>query len=148
MRANRQAPVFAASETEIGADPDAVWDVLADFERWPSWNPDVKAIAVSGDVVPGTEFKWKAGRASITSTIERVERPRLLAWTGRTFGTSATHVYRLEASDGGTLVHTEESFEGWLPRLLRGQMKKTLERSLATGLRQLKNCVERGAGRP
>ena len=41
VRANRQAPVFAASEIEIGADPDAVWDVLADFERWPSWNPDV-----------------------------------------------------------------------------------------------------------
>ena len=39
MEANREAPVFAASEVEIEAGPDAVWDVLTDFERWPTWNP-------------------------------------------------------------------------------------------------------------
>lgn len=127
MNANRQAPVFGASEIEIAAAPDAVWDVLTDFERWPTWNPDVKAMSVDGEVAPGTEFKWRSGPASITSTIRRVERPRVIAWTGKTFGMSAIHVYRLDSRDGETLVHTEESLEGWLARLLRGQMKKTLQ---------------------
>ena len=137
--------MFTESEIEIAAGPRAVWNVLTDFGRWPNWNPDVKSMAINGDVAPGTEFAWKAGRASIRSKIERVEAPRLIGWTGRTFGASATHVYRLDQSDSGTLVRTEESFEGPLARLLRGQMKKTLQKSLDSGLRHLKRAVERRA---
>jgi hypothetical protein len=145
VNANRHAPVFGASEIEIAAEPDAVWGVLTDFDGWPSWNPDVTAMSIDGDVAPGTNFKWKSGAASITSTIQRVERPRLIAWTGKTFGMSAIHVYRLDARDGGTVVHTEESFEGWLARLLRGQMKKTLQNALDSGLHHLKTRVQSAA---
>ncbi len=143
MEAKRDAPAFAESEIEIAAARDAVWDVLTEFERWPSWNRDVKRMSIDGGVVPGTQFKWKSGPATITSTIHRVERPRLIGWTGRTFGTSATHVYRFEATDGGTRVHTEESFEGWLPRLLRRPMGSQLQKTLDDGLRHLKVEVER-----
>ena len=62
------------------------------------------------------------------------------------FGMSAIHVFRLDARDGGTVVHTEESFEGWLARLLRGQMRKTLQNSLDSGLRHLKTRVQRPGG--
>ncbi len=142
MDADRQAPVFGASEIQIAAAPAAVWDVLTDFAQWPSWNPDVKAMSIDGAVAPGTEFEWKSGPAPIRSTIRRVEPPSVIAWTGKTFGMSAIHVYRLEARDGGTLVRTEESFDGWLARLLRGRMKKTLQDALESGLRRLKTRVE------
>jgi uncharacterized protein YndB with AHSA1/START domain len=145
VNANRQASAFGASEIEIAAEPGAVWDVLTDFEGWPTWNPDVKAMSIDGDVASGTNFKWKSGAASITSTIQHVERPRLIAWTGRTFGISAIHVYRLEARGGGTVMHTEEWFEGWLARLLRGRMKKTLQNSLDSGSHHLKTRVEGSA---
>ena len=148
MDANRTAPVFGASEIEIAAEPNAVWDVLTDFEGWTTWNPDVKSMSIDGDVAPGTQFKWKSGPASIASTIQHVERPRLIAWTGKTFGLSAIHVYRLHTGDGGTVIHTEESFEGWLARLLRAQMKKTLQNSLESGLRHLKTRVEGAARSP
>lgn len=147
MEASREAPVFAESEVEIAAVPDAVWEVLTDFERWPSWNPDVKSLSLNGAVTPGTQFRWKAGGASITSTLERVERPHLVAWRGRTFGASAIHVYRLEGKDGATLVHTEESFDGPLTRLLRGRLQRSLQKSLDTGLEHLKREVERTAAR-
>jgi carbon monoxide dehydrogenase subunit G len=145
--ANRQAPVFAESEIEIVAVRDAVWDVLTDFERWPSWNPDVKSLSLGGEVAPGTQFRWKAGGASITSTLERVERPHLVAWRGRTFGASAIHVYRLDGRDGITVVHTEESFEGSLARLFRRRLQTTVQTSLDTGLQHLKAEVERAAAR-
>ena len=134
--------MFAASEIEIAAEPDAVWDVLTDFQGWPAWNPDVKSMFIRGDVAPGTQFEWKSGPVSITSTIERVARPRLIAWTGKTFGTSAIHVYRLDARDAGTVVYTEESFDGWLARLLRGRMRKTLQDTLDSGLHRLKARAE------
>jgi len=147
MEVNRNAPVFGASEIEIAAAADAVWAVLTDFERWPSWNPDVKSMSIHGEVGPGTVFRWKSGPATITSHIEHVERPRLIRWTGRTLGTSAEHVYRLDAQDGNTLVRTEESFDGWLARLLRRQMRKSLQASLDAGLRHLKAEAERRVSR-
>ncbi len=119
MKVDESAPVVATSEIEIDARPEVVWEVLTAIERWPSWNPDVKSLSVNGAVAPGTQFQWKAGGASITSTLERVERPRLVAWRGRTFGASAIHVYRLDGRDGATVVHTQESFDGPLARLLR-----------------------------
>ena len=107
----------------------------------------MKSLSLNGAVIPGTQFRWKAGGASITSTLERVERPRLVAWRGRTFGASAIHVYCLDGRDGATVVHTEESFEGLLARLLRGRLQTTLQKSLDTSLQHLKTEVERTAAR-
>ena len=142
---NDRAPVVGASEIEIAATPEAVWEVLTAFERWPSWNPDVKSMTVQGPVAPGSVFRWKAGPGTITSTIYRVEPPWQIAWTGRTLGIKAIHFWQLEPGEGKTLVRTEESFEGLLARLLRGSMQKTLDNSLADGLRSLKAEVERQA---
>jgi hypothetical protein len=139
---NAQAPVVGMSEIEIAASPEEVWNVLTAFERWPSWNRDVKSMAVEGPVNPGTVFRWKAGPGTITSTIQRVEPPRLIAWTGKTLGISAIHVWHLEPRDGATQVRTEESYEGLVARLLRGSLQKTLDRALADGLHALKSEVE------
>jgi hypothetical protein len=140
---NERAPIVGASEIEIAAAPDAVWEVLTAFERWPSWNRDVKSLSMQAGVAPGSVFRWKAGPGTITSTIQRVERPRLIAWTGKTLGIKAIHFWHLEARDGKTFVRTEESYEGLPARVFRGPLQKTLDRALADGLRYLKAEVER-----
>ena len=142
MDVKRDAPVLAAGEIEIASEPEAVWDVLTDFAAWPSWNPDVKSMAFEGGLAEGAEFRWKAGPGTITSTIRRVERPLLIGWTGKTHGMSAVHVYRLERRDGGTLVTTEESFDGPIARLARRPLRRMLAASLEGGLRALKTRVE------
>jgi len=139
---NEQAPIVGASEIEIAAAPEAVWEVLTAFERWPSWNRDVKSMSMQGPVAEGSVFRWKAGPGTITSTIQRVEPPRLIAWTGKTLGIRAIHFWHLEPRDGKTFVRTEESYEGALARLLRGSIQKTLDRALADGLAYLKAEVE------
>ena len=142
MEVDKAAPVVAATEIEIEAGPEAVWEVLTDFGRWPTWNSDVKSMSFGGEVSEGAKFRWKAGPGTITSTIRRVEQPRLIGWTGKTLGTNAVHVYRLEPRDGKTLVRTEESFSGLVARLARGPMQRMLKRSLDTGLERLKARVE------
>ena len=140
---NESAPVVGRSEGEIAAPPDVVWEVLTAFERWPSWLRDVKSMSIDGPVAVGTVFRWKAGPGTITSKIERVEPPRLIAWTGSTFGIKAIHFWHFEARDGATFVRTEESYEGLVTRLLRGSLQKTLDRALDDGLQDLKAEVER-----
>ena len=143
MDVNTNAPIVEGSEIEIDARPETVWDVLTDLERWPSWNPDVKSMSFSGAIAEGSEFRWKAGPGTIVSTIRRVDRPRLIGWTGRTLGIDALHVYRLEPRDGKTFVSTEESYDGMLARVFRGPLRKTLKSALDSGLRQLKAEAER-----
>lgn len=100
MGINEAAPVVGASEIEIAAAPETVWDVLTEIDRWPSWNPDIKSMSMQGPVAPGSVFRWKAGPGTITSTIRRVEPTQLIAWTGKTFGIEAIHFYRLDPRDG------------------------------------------------
>jgi hypothetical protein len=121
---------------------------VADFERWPNWNPDVKSVSVGGPVAEGTEFKWKSGGATITSTLRRVDRPELLGWTGKALGIQAVHVWHFEPRDGKTWVRTEESWEGWLVRLLRGRMQKMLQSGLDGGMPHLKAETERRGAPP
>jgi uncharacterized protein YndB with AHSA1/START domain len=139
------APVRSRSEIEIAAPPEVVWDVLTRFEQWPQWNPEVKSMSYDGPLAPGSEFRWKAGPGTIVSTLELVDPPRAVSWRGRTMSIKALHEWRLEPRDGGTHVETEESFSGLLARLFRGQLQKTLDKSLSDGLERLKGEAERRA---
>ena len=112
MKVNENAPAVSSAEVEVAADPEVVWEVLTAIEAWPSWNPDVTSASLEGELAEGSRFRWKAGRATITSTLQRVEPPRLIAWTGKTLGLRAIHVWRLEAHGAGTFVSTAESWEG------------------------------------
>jgi uncharacterized protein YndB with AHSA1/START domain len=140
---NEQAPVVGSSEIEIAAPPELAWDVLTAIDRWPSWNPDVKSTSIQGGVEEGAEFKWKAGPGTITSTIEEVDAPRRIVWSGTTFGIKAIHVHTLEARNGTTMVTSEESYDGLLARLFSGRLKKMLENALQNGLQRLKAEAER-----
>jgi uncharacterized protein YndB with AHSA1/START domain len=148
MEINRDAPATAAGELHIDADPQTVFAVLSAIDQWPSWNPDVKSIRLQGPVQPGTTFRWKAGPGSITSTLQVVDPPRELAWTGTTMGIRAVHVFRLQPSEDGTLARSEESWEGLPARLLKGYSRRTLEKGIRSVLSYLKAEAERRAAAP
>jgi hypothetical protein len=135
--------VSSRREIHVDAPPEAVWEVLTDFRRWPEWNPEVKSMSFDGPVEPGSTFRWKAGPASIVSTLEQVDPPRAVRWRGKTLSIKAIHDWRLEPRDGGTHVETEESFSGLLASLLRGSLQKQLDKSLEDGLAALKAEAER-----
>jgi hypothetical protein len=146
VEADRNAPVYGTGEIEVAADPETVWGVLADIGGWPTWNPDVTGATLQGPLRPGTTFSWKSGPGRITSTLQVVDRPTELTWTGRTMGIPAIHVYRLRPSEqhsGHTIVSTEESWGGLLARLLRQRFTTTLKTAIDTGLDRLKAEAER-----
>jgi hypothetical protein len=148
VQADKNAPVFATGEVDVAADPETVWQILADIQRWPSWNADITAATLHGPVRPGTSFSWKSGPGTIRSTLQVVERPTELSWTGKTMGIPAIHVYRLRPDaerPGRTVVRTEESWDGLLARLLRQRLTRTLRTAVDAGLARLKAEAERRA---
>jgi uncharacterized protein YndB with AHSA1/START domain len=145
MDINRNAPATAEGELQIAADPQTVFAVISAIDQWPSWNPDVRSVTLQGPVQPGTVFRWKAGPSSLTSTLQVVDPPREIAWTGTTMGIKAVHVFRFQANDGGTLARSEESWQGLLASLLKGYSRKTLDKGIRSVLAHLKVEAERRA---
>jgi uncharacterized protein YndB with AHSA1/START domain len=139
----RDAPALADGEIHIAAPPEVVWSVLADLAGWPSWNHSVRSVTLEGPVEAGTVFRWKSGVASLVSTLQVVDRPHEIAWTGVTMGIHAVHVFRLVPHDGGTSVSSEESWRGLIPRLFGSYSRKTLHQGIADILASLKVEAER-----
>ena len=118
MEVNAEAPALARAEIDIDAPREVVWEVLTDFAAWPRWNPDVTSVKVDGPLEPGTTFHWKAGPGTITSTLRDVDPPKRIAWTGKTFGIKAVHVWSFETRGDATVARSAESWEGPIVRLL------------------------------
>jgi uncharacterized protein YndB with AHSA1/START domain len=147
VEVNQEAPAIATGDIEIQAEPEVVWDVLADINGWPSWNPEVKSAELMGGLREQSVFRWKARPGTITSTLERVDRPREIGWRGKSMGFNAVHVFKLEPHAGGTKVHTEESIDGFFARLFKGSTRKTLQKGLDGSLANLKTEAERRSPR-
>jgi uncharacterized membrane protein len=140
---DERAPVFGRSEIEIAATPDVVWEILTAVDKWPGWNPDVKSVSVQDSIDEGATFRWKAGAGTITSTIEQLEPPHRILWTGSSLGIRARHLHTLERRNRSTVVRTEESFEGPVARLFGRWLQKTLDTTLRSELRHLRTESER-----
>jgi len=143
MKINESAPVIAAHEVEIDACPEVIWDIIVAVSRWPAWNPDVRATFIEGNLQAGTSFSWKAGPGTIRSTVLQMEEPHRLLWSGTTLGIKAIHLWQIERRGEKTIVRSEESWEGLLPRILRATMQRMLSRSIQQGLIHLKREAER-----
>jgi hypothetical protein len=73
------------TEVRIDATADEVWRVLADFDRYPEWNPFITSIA--GPLVVGERLSVSltppGGRTiRMKPTVRAVEPGRRLAWLG------------------------------------------------------------------
>ena len=145
MEINRNAPATAQGELQIAVDPQTVFAVLSAIDQWPSWNPDIKSVTLQGPVQPGTGFRWKSGPSTLTSTLQVVDPPQEIGWTGTTMGIKAVHVFRFQANDGGTLARSEESWAGLLASLLKGYSRRSLDKAIRSILSHLKVEAERRA---
>jgi uncharacterized protein YndB with AHSA1/START domain len=144
---NHEAPAIATVDALIKAPIETVWDVLSDFQSWPTWNKSVLKMQVDGPVETGTLFEWQADGWKLASRLEEVDPPQRIAWSGATLGIRSTHVWDLTEEGRGTHVHTVESFEGLVPRLLRHFTRKKLAQSLNQGMAALKAEAESRARR-
>lgn len=140
---NEEAPVVARAQIEIDAEAGTVWDVMADIEDWPRWNPDVKLCSLHGKLESGTQFQWKTELGNITSVLQNVEPPYHLTWTGKIMGVNAIHVCKIASVEGKTIVQTYESWEGMVSSNMHDKMQETLEELLQSCLKYLKEETER-----
>jgi len=57
----------------IGVTKEAIWEVLSDVNRWPTWNPDMESCSLQGPFKEGVKLEIKAKNLpSVTLTIEKI----------------------------------------------------------------------------
>jgi hypothetical protein len=119
-------------EIAIAAPPERVWEVLTDFESYPSWNPFIQSIA--GRPAEGEKLEARiappGGRAMrFRPTVLKAEPPRELRWLGHfVFGGifDGEHIFQIEPSgDGGSRFVQRERFGGVLVPLFGAMLGKT-----------------------
>ena len=137
------AAVDIRMEVEVAAPTDVVWEVLTRFKAWPLWHRGVSFAVLRGELAPGTRLHWRADGMRIRSELKEVEPERTLGFTLRTMGGRGYHRWTLLPLDAErTLVRSEEVWEGFVARLLRRTLRRTLEVSRANWLEALRERAE------
>jgi uncharacterized protein YndB with AHSA1/START domain len=123
------APLRVHAERTVGASTAAVWELVADHERWPSWFNNVKKVEVTGaaDAVGGTRRVW-VGPVVIEERFTRWEPGECFAFSvtgmSRRLVKSLNERVSLTALDEGTRITYEQAFD---PTAVSGLVLKTIK---------------------
>ena len=140
------APVITRDEIRIDAPPEVIWNIQTNISAWPQWQPEVDTAQLDGALTVGSVFHWETAGLQITSTVQEVDPPRRIVWSGPAQGITAIHVWEFTPTDHGVLVHTEESWDGEVVRSQTATLQQALDGSLRAWLTNLKHAAEQ-AGR-
>lgn len=142
MNIDRDAPVITRDEIVIAASVEAVWDRLTNIDAWTEWNPEIASAKLDDPLAVGSVFRWTTAGMDIASTVGELVPHQRIVWSGLAHGIMGIHVWSLSAADGGTLVQTEESWEGKPVRIQINLLQSTLNESIRTWLENLKRATE------
>jgi hypothetical protein len=137
------------TDIEIKASPSQVWQVLTDFEKYPTWNPFIKKI--SGVAARNEKLEVhmpdpRGGTMVFTPTVLVAERDRELRWLGRSEGDvfNGEHRFLIELIQNNNKVHftQSEKFTGSMVESLEGWLDTAVKQNFEDMNRALKQRAE------
>jgi len=130
------------TEIEINADPEKVWQILADFDKYDQWNPFIKRIV--GQAKEGGKIEiyieTPGGRKrKYWPMVTKVEQGRELRWLGKSLLLNGEHIFAIEQLQPGRvrLVH-REVFDGPLTLIF----SKSLDTDVKQGFEEMNRALK------
>jgi uncharacterized membrane protein len=142
---DRSAPVLAVQEIDIDAPLDRVWQLHTDVNSWPTWQTDITAARIAGDLEPGASFDWTSYGFGVTSTVYDLADGTRVLWGGTSGGITGIHEWLFSKTPSGVHVTTTESFAGEPVEADAPGMQTVLDASLVAWLGHLKVAAESAA---
>lgn len=126
------AGVYVSNNLVMEASAEEVWNCLVRAKEWPEWYPNSANVqflnSESESLELGTVFRWKTFGATITCKVREFVPGERLAWSSQSTGMSVYHAWQITPSDPGCHVLTEETQNGFIPKiasmLMPGRMHK------------------------
>jgi hypothetical protein len=137
------------TKIEINTSPSKVWQVLTDFEKYPTWNPFIKKI--SGVAARNERLEVhmpdpRGGTMVFTPTVLVAERDRELRWLGRSEGNvfNGEHRFLIELIQNNNKVHftQSEKFTGSMVESLESWLDIAVKQNFEDMNRALKQRAE------
>ena len=135
------------TEIEINADPEKVWQILADFDKYDQWNPFIKRIV--GQAKEGGKIEiyieTPGGRKrKYWPMVTKVEQGRELRWLGKSLLLNGEHIFAIEQLQPGRVkfVH-REVFDGPLTLIFGKSLDTDVKQGFEEMNRALKERAER-----
>jgi hypothetical protein len=137
---------------EINAPPSRVWQILTDFEKYPTWNPFIKRI--SGIAARNEKLEVhmpdpRGGTMVFTPDVLVAESHRELRWLGRSEGDAFNSEHRfliepIENNNNNNKVHftQSEKFTGSMVASLEGWLDTAVKQNFEGMNRALKQRAE------
>lgn len=150
MRQTARRMDVARQEATIGAGVEALWAVLIDFERYPSWARDLKAVEVleRDEQGRGVEVQFRAAAMGRSTTYvlryDHGDAPHRLPWrfVRGDIMRRLDGEYRFEPSADGASTHVVYELEVELIIPLPGFVKRRAEHKIMhTALDELRAAV-------
>ena len=134
-------PTYAVKRL-IAADPQTIWDLLADASNYPTWNPAV--LGIEGTIAPGERIKLTSTvnpKRAFKLTVTEFGPPHRMVWSdGMPLGLfKGVRTYRLTPqANGSTEFSMEEVFSGLLEPIISKSIPDMTEsfEQFADGLTQ------------
>lgn len=102
----RPAGHVARTQATYAQPPEAVWAVLADYERWSEWNPEVKTVERLADRGGHTMLNVVGSWGAAPTELVEVDPPRRLATRMDAGSFRGGWSYDLAPAPGGGTVLT------------------------------------------
>jgi hypothetical protein len=137
------------TKIEINAPPSRVWQILTDFEKYPTWNPFINKI--SGTPARNEKLEVhmpdpRGGTMILTPTVLVAEKDRELRWLGRSEGDTfnGEHHFLIEPIEDNNKVHftQSEKFTGSMVAPLEGWLDTAVKQNFEDMNRVLKQRAE------
>jgi uncharacterized protein YndB with AHSA1/START domain len=102
----------ARTQSKLAHSPEEVWAILADFEHWSEWNPEVKRVELQPDRNGHRALTVIGSWGEAPTEITVWEPPHRLVTDMDAGGFRGRWTYELSpASDGGTVLTVTEEGE-------------------------------------
>jgi uncharacterized protein YndB with AHSA1/START domain len=142
--------MWKTAHTELtSASPDAIWDVIADLDHWPSWNPGIRGAHPEGPVQAGT-----SGRLTVPNGMSRhftvlEAKPRASLAVGVSWpGVRQRFQYAIDPiRDDGARVTMVATMDGPLTTIFNRLVGRQIARNYPVALRQLVAAAEKRGAR-
>lgn len=129
----------------IDCQPETVWKILTDFEKYPEWNPMIKSI--EGELRRRNRLKVRLeikgmSKMTIKPKVATFHSGKSFSWLGHLLIIGlfdGHHIFELNQNqDGSTEFIHREQFSGVMVPL----MKKTLERRVASAFEEMNQALK------
>lgn len=91
----------------VQAPPEAVWPLLEDVERWPTWTASMREVTLldPGPLAVGSRVRVRQPRLPATVwTVQELREGRSFAWGSSSPGMRTVGDHRVEPHPQGSLV--------------------------------------------